>query len=1000
MDDALKAVYGKLKDYRTRTDLSLRASPFLKPTFTGFDGSEKPLSHRYYQVQGILHLVAMTRFLLGDDCGLGKCVTGDTLVLTDQGLREIHTLRADLSEPAEPGTFLKAEPCRVWTGREWAPIKSFYFDGEKPTKRIQTRYGFTIEGSYRHPLWVRKSEGEGWRRLPDLAAGDFVCIERREMAWPEDKVPLHWVTDRPSNAKQYKTPECLTPELARLLGYFVAEGNSTNPNGFTITQFDPEVHADIRDLLDGCFGWTGNAHSQKADTEIQISSVVLRDFVAHCGALHVKSAKKQIPWRILRSPREVVVQFLRGLFEGDGHALPGSGIEYTSKSRRLCSEVQATLLRFGIVSKVSCKPVNGEDYWRLTIFGDDARGFAQKIGFVTARKNEALDQVLSKNGNPNHDVLPFVAPLVSALYAKLKDATTVRGANVAKRGSGIKQFGNGFRLAMREVIRGERDLTYAKLDELLSRCLDFGLSSEPEFQKLHTLASRRFFYDPVVSIEDGHAPVMDLEIDHDDHSFVGNGFVNHNTLQAITALCFLWERDPNQKVVILTNKSAVGQWCKEFDKFCHSDKLTILRCIGTPAKRKKVYAEFEAATGPTILVMGYATARQDISLIQDWSDYIVIFDEATAFKNPKTQIYKVARHLSERAAGLDRESGEWRKGRVWALTATLIKNHLIEGYGIYSVIVPGLFPSSKNKFVNRFCITKLQRIKGNRHIPIIVGYRDGAIPEFKEKIDPYYLGRPKHEVAKELPPLTTRIEKVGLTKAQKDKYAEALAGLLEIDKTGEEKETTKLTALIYCQQIVDHPALVECEGESEKLETLIDLVTNGEFAEENVIVYSRFRKMVDYMQPILEKKGVKTVRITGAEKDDERLEAMEAFQNPKAEARCALITDAASEAINLQSAKVIIFYDSPWSAGNLLQILGRMIRIGSEHDRCYAIHLCARRTIDEKVLAVLKKKMKLIESIIGKRIKGEDDDVEVAEVNDITEIFDAMKADALGFLNE
>ena len=72
MDDALKATYEKLKGYRTDTDLSIRASPFLKKTFTGFDGTEHPLTHRYYQVQGILHLFAMNRFLLGDDCGLGN----------------------------------------------------------------------------------------------------------------------------------------------------------------------------------------------------------------------------------------------------------------------------------------------------------------------------------------------------------------------------------------------------------------------------------------------------------------------------------------------------------------------------------------------------------------------------------------------------------------------------------------------------------------------------------------------------------------------------------------------------------------------------------------------------------------------------------------------------------------------------------------------------------------------------------------------------------------
>jgi len=104
---------------------------------------------------------------------------------------------------------------------------------------------------------------------------------------------------------------------------------------------------------------------------------------------------------------------------------------------------------------------------------------------------------------------------------------------------------------------------------------------------------------------------------------------------------------------------------------------------------------------------------------------------------------------------------------------------------------------------------------------------------------------------------------------------------------------------------------------------------------------------------------------------------------------------AAAEGINLQAAKALVFYDSPWSAGDYLQLLGRMIRIGSVHDRCYAIHLVARGTIDTKVMSVLRTKMKLIESVMGKRIKGDGmDDITISEDNSIDDIFSALQADA------
>ena len=64
----------KLKVIRQRTDLTLRPTQHLRKTFIGFDGEEHDLQLRYYQVQGILHLLAVPRFLLGDDTGLGKTI--------------------------------------------------------------------------------------------------------------------------------------------------------------------------------------------------------------------------------------------------------------------------------------------------------------------------------------------------------------------------------------------------------------------------------------------------------------------------------------------------------------------------------------------------------------------------------------------------------------------------------------------------------------------------------------------------------------------------------------------------------------------------------------------------------------------------------------------------------------------------------------------------------------------------------------------------------------
>ena len=153
--------------------------------------------------------------------------------------------------------------------------------------------------------------------------------------------------------------------------------------------------------------------------------------------------------------------------------------------------------------------------------------------------------------------------------------------------------------------------------------------------------------------------------------------------------------------------------------------------------------------------------------------------------------------------------------------------------------------------------------------------------------------------------------------------------------------------------------------------SVVDMVTEGgDLYDEKVIVFTRFKTMVDTAIPVLEKAGIKCVRVTGDENEYQRKEAMDAFQDPDDPTRVIWITMAGGDAINLQAAKALVFYDSPWSAGDYLQIVGRMIRIGSEHDTCYAIHLVCRDTIDERVMQVIRKKMGLIEQVLGERVKG------------------------------
>jgi hypothetical protein len=367
---------------------------------------------------------------------------------------------------------------------------------------------------------------------------------------------------------------------------------------------------------------------------------------------------------------------------------------------------------------------------------------------------------------------------------------------------------------------------------------------------------------------------------------------------------------------------------------------------GTVQQRVAAYKGWEEFAGPSVLLVNYH------GLVRDW-DYgikkeaiplgaklgtqpttgrglldamtlrfpklTVIFDECTAFKNPSTKTHQTCKFLSQRAK------------KVWGLTATLLRNNLMEGFGIYKVIRPETF-STKNAFLNAYCITELQRIKGGGKIPIVVGYRN--LEHFRKTIDPFFYGRPKHAVSTELPALTTREVTCELSPVEDKKYAEALAGILEMGdgELRDYTDTKQLTSLIYAQEVCNSLGLLKFEdgdeigdhafeGRSSKESALVNLITE-EFDGEKVIIYTRFEKLVGRLQKILAKEGVKSVAITGkVNKASDRKKAQDQFQDLNSKVHVIFITDAGSEAINLQSASAMVFFDTPWSWGNYVQCL-------------------------------------------------------------------------------
>ncbi len=459
------------------------------------------------------------------------CVTGDTLVVTDRGLVRIDELSPRGEE--DIAVQVLSREARVNTASKW-------FDcGVFPTRRVVTRHGYEVTGTTNHPLLACVPGRDGrptlvWKTIQEIVPGDWLVLDRSDSLWPADLVdlrPYHPHLPPGSRAQRHLLPERLTEGLAFLLGALVAEG-TFRENVMEFTNAADELVEIFRRIWSKEFP-TCRLHAflrqpisfgKKPFWQLQIVSRQVIAFLKNLG-LSGKSSERLIPSVILRSPKAVVAAFLRGLYEGDGaversgHSLIRVGL--TAKNRSLLRQVQTVFLRFGIVSTLY-HDSRGE--YRLVLTGQtNLELFARHIGFVSSTKRRNLLEVLtlySGRALSRTDFIPFLADFVR-----------------------------------RHAVRGQREwLAKHNFDrpERLVAVLPRLAQALPAGDAVYIglMAGASYFFDQVVSVSDaGEQRVYSLRVDSPCHSFVANGFINHNTEARLSPLAMEMLRDLEKDTV-------------------------------------------------------------------------------------------------------------------------------------------------------------------------------------------------------------------------------------------------------------------------------------------------------------------------------------------------------------------------------------------------------------------------------------------------------------------
>jgi len=992
-------VLEKLRSIRTLADPQLKPSPYLKSEYVDEYDNTNPVALRNYQKSGILNLLMVERSLLGDDCGLGKAQPIDANVLTPSGWTEIGKLAVG--------------DCVIGSDGKPTKICGIFPQGRKDIYKVTMSDDSSAECCEDH-LWTVRTgntrRSGGWKVFSlkhIVAAGLLRCHRLTGRRWSIPMVEPVQFTEKHLPVDPY------------LLGVLL--GGGSLPGTIAVSNGDPKLFDLVRSRLpaDCRFG------TRKKDG-ITISVIgragvrnSLQRGIIELGLMKKNWYTKFIPSIYLLASVSQRIELLRGLMDTDGYvSKDGKVTQFYSSNKTLVDDFVHLIQSLGGVAKVKSK-------------------------------------------------MP-----------------TLRGKSRAKNG----------RLAYTVTISLPNSILPFYLPRKVSRWVP--RTKYPPIRYIAKVELSR------------EAECVCISVEAENDLYVTNHFiVTHNTLEALSAIGYIWLKEPEYVPIIIAKKSALHQWGSEVQKFLVG--MSTVTVEGQPFERDNIYQDFFLnynKDSKRLLILTYEILFKDLreSVVKDRSEKP---DKDTKNKLKQAKLkhkqilsnfesgkFAFQAHFNERPFGIQEHvkdrlniaaqfgasapvtrPGMWDdkdeqmllntlqlkeavkesdnsiktlsdliappkivpgimnyilemqklhpnaklmfvmdevhtvknyrgkihatcydvaaiSNRVIGMTATPVKNRLMEFFSIFRIIQPKLFPRVSH-FMNEFCVTKLQPIGGGRKVPIVVGYKN--LDKFIELIEPYYLSRRKHEVAKELPQLVTRELVCELTADQEELYDLAEVGLL--NKNDDDSSSAEiLSSMVMVQQAANAPQLiadengVPFEGESSKLNTLLDLFQN-ELCDTKTIVFSRFEKMVSLIEKELIKNNIKCVRITGKEnKAKDREIAKNIFQDPNSGTNIILITTAGSESINLQSAEHLIFVDMPWSFGDYAQTTGRMIRIGSHHLMVMVTHLMAirrngKKTIDHHVLKTLKSKKKLIDKVAGDTLHGG------LEVSDTMDIFKSIR---------
>lgn len=417
-------------------------------------------------------------------------------------------------------------------------------------------------------------------------------------------------------------------------------------------------------------------------------------------------------------------------------------------------------------------------------------------------------------------------------------------------------------------------------------------------------------------------------------------------------------REARRAILVVAPTSVASNWLAEAARFVPD--LVVRRILDADGPKTRIA---DLVEGADLVVTTYARLRLDAAAVGRLAAAeafsALLLDEAQAVKNAAARTHQVIRDLPTRP--------------TIAVTGTPLENSLTELHALLALTVPGLFPS-----VRRFREEYVRPIEGLR-----AGFTEGAgagqapavnaahraerLARLRTRMRPFVLRRTKEQVAPELPRLEEQLLSVDLAPDHRALYdvtlqreRRKLFGLLpDLDRN----RFIVLRSLTLLRLLALDAALIGDEHRgvrSSKLDVLAEELTEALAERRRALVFSQFPSYLRLVGERLTAEAVPWTLLEGGTRDRDGV--IGRFRGGDA-AVFLISLKAGGFGLNLTEADLVYLLDPWWNPAAEAQAVGRAHRIGQ--DRPVTVRrLVAAGTIEEKVLALQRRKQDLFDAVV------------------------------------